>query len=82
METGKQSEIRFRSGEKIDLIRLKNFKLYDGNKPVLIYAITKDKSNTIWAGGFTTGLLKYNPSLGVFEKIFYVNFIFNVRAFF
>jgi two-component sensor histidine kinase/ligand-binding sensor domain-containing protein len=47
----------------------KDFKLYHKDKPVLIYTITKDKANTIWAGGFTSGLLKYNSRLDIFEKI-------------
>ena len=47
----------------------KDFKLYNKSKPALIYAIARDQNNTIWAGGFTTGLLKYNVSLDEFEKI-------------
>jgi two-component sensor histidine kinase/ligand-binding sensor domain-containing protein len=47
----------------------KDFKLYRTNKPDLIYTIARDKNNGIWAGGFTTGLLKYNRTLDTFEKI-------------
>ena len=47
----------------------KDFKLYNKNTPALIYAIARDQNNTIWAGGFTTGLLKYNALLDKFEKI-------------
>lgn len=46
----------------------KRFKLYNSKNPMLIYTITKDQNNTIWAGGFTSGLLRYNPSLDTFEK--------------
>ena len=47
----------------------KHFKLYATEGNPLIYAITKDKSNTIWAGGFTTGLLKYDADTDSFKKI-------------
>tara|TARA_R110001583_G_scaffold77623_4_gene211237 strand:- start:24610 stop:27576 length:2967 start_codon:yes stop_codon:yes gene_type:complete len=46
----------------------KSFKLYDIKGHPLIYAIAKDKNNTIWAGGFTTGLLKYNATTDSFIK--------------
>jgi two-component sensor histidine kinase/ligand-binding sensor domain-containing protein len=45
------------------------FKLYSSNKNQLIYTIIKDKNNTIWAGGFTTGLLKYDANTDSFKKI-------------
>ncbi|WP_176461206.1 ligand-binding sensor domain-containing protein [Lutibacter agarilyticus] len=47
----------------------KNFKLYATEGDPLIYAITKDKNNTIWGGGFTTGLLKYDANTDSFIKI-------------
>lgn len=47
----------------------KRFKLYNTEEQSLIYAITKDKNNTIWAGGFTSGLLKYNEETDSFKKI-------------
>lgn len=47
----------------------KSFKLYASDENSLIYSITKDKNNTIWAGGFTTGLLKYNADTDTFNKI-------------
>ena len=47
----------------------KTFKLYPSNDNQLIYTITKDKNNTIWAGGFTTGLLKYDANTDAFKKI-------------
>jgi len=48
----------------------KDFKLYNtNNKPVLIYTIAKSQNNSIWAGGFTTGLLKYNRALDTFKKV-------------
>ena len=46
-----------------------HFKYYDLNSKPLIYTITRDKNNTIWAGGFTTGLLKYNPRTDEFKRI-------------
>lgn len=50
---------------------LKNgsFKFYDSEPQALIYAISKDEYNTIWAGGFTSGLLKYDENNDVFRKI-------------
>lgn len=46
-----------------------NFKFYDSEPHALIYTISKDEYNTIWAGGFTTGLLKYDESNDVFRKL-------------
>lgn len=46
-----------------------HFELYKTEGRPLIYAITKDKNNNIWAGGFTTGLLKYNTTTDSFKKI-------------
>jgi len=46
-----------------------NFKFYDSKNHPLIYAIVRDKNNTIWAGGFTTGLLKYDSEKDIFNKI-------------
>ena len=46
-----------------------NFKLYKNTKDQLIYTIIKDKNNTVWAGGFTTGLLKYNEQSDTFNRI-------------
>ena len=45
------------------------FKYYDIKNKPLIYTISRDKNNTIWAGGFTTGLLKYDSHTDQFEKI-------------
>ena len=45
------------------------FQFYDSENKPLIYTIKKDESNTIWAGGFTSGLLRYNPLKDDFEKI-------------
>jgi two-component sensor histidine kinase/ligand-binding sensor domain-containing protein len=45
------------------------FKLYKNDEAPLIYTITRDIKNNIWAGGFTTGLLKYNPTLDQFRKV-------------
>jgi len=45
------------------------FKLYNTEGNHLIYTITRDKNNTIWAGGFTTGLLKYSAATDSFKKI-------------
>jgi len=45
------------------------FKLYTTEENSLIYTISKDKNNTIWAGGFTTGLLKYEANTDTFKKI-------------
>jgi len=47
----------------------KVFKLYKTKENPLIYTITKDKNNTIWCGGFTTGLLKYDDNTDSFKKI-------------
>lgn len=47
----------------------RRFKLYNTEGNPLIYAITKDKNNTIWCGGFTTGLLKYDANTDSFKKI-------------
>ena len=45
------------------------FKLYKNTKNQLIYTIIKDKNKMLWAGGFTTGLLKYNIKEDVFIRI-------------
>ncbi|GAA4888009.1 two-component regulator propeller domain-containing protein [Flaviramulus aquimarinus] len=45
------------------------FKLYHKAEPALIYTIAKDQNNTIWTGGFTSGLLKYDEKRDVFNKI-------------
>jgi len=45
------------------------FKFYIEKDRPLIYSIVRDKDSTIWAGGFTTGLLKYNPEEDTFKKI-------------
>jgi len=49
--------------------KTKNFKFYDSKNQPLIYTIVRDKNNTIWAGGFTTGLLKYDSEKDIFNKI-------------
>ncbi|WNH08145.1 ligand-binding sensor domain-containing protein [Thalassobellus suaedae] len=60
-------------GSKFGVVRYshikKQFKLYQSKGHPLIYALTKDKNHNIWAGGFTTGLLKYNLKKDIFEKI-------------
>ena len=45
------------------------FKLYESKERYLIYTIAKDKNSTIWAGGFTSGLLKYDAQSDRFLKI-------------
>lgn len=45
------------------------FKFYRNTNGNLIYTIIRDKNNTIWAGGFTTGLLKYDEQTDAFEEI-------------
>lgn len=47
----------------------KKFKFYNETKGNLIYTIKKDFNNTIWAGGFSTGLLKYNPEKDSFTPL-------------
>jgi len=45
------------------------FQFYKNKETPLIYTMIRDNSNTIWAGGFTTGLLKYDPKDDRFKKI-------------
>ena len=45
------------------------FKYYDLKERPLIYTIERDQNNIIWAGGFNSGLLKYNSKSDSFEKI-------------
>lgn len=45
------------------------FKFYDSKERPLIYTITNDNDNIIWAGGFTSGLLKYDKFTDTFQKI-------------
>lgn len=45
------------------------FKFYDSKDRPLIYSLKKDINGTIWAGGFTSGLLRYNSYSDQFEKI-------------
>lgn len=47
----------------------KKYKFYSSKNQPLIYTIVRDKNNIIWAGGFTTGLLKYSPDKDTFIKI-------------
>ena len=46
-----------------------NFRFYDSKEKPLIYTLKKDSENTIWAGGFTSGLVRYNSTKDRFEKV-------------
>lgn len=47
----------------------KTFKLYENENRPLIYTLVRDFNNDIWAGGFTSGLLKYNSKADRYIKI-------------
>ncbi|OBX22135.1 MULTISPECIES: ligand-binding sensor domain-containing protein [Bizionia] len=49
--------------------KTQTFKQYQNHKDELIYTLIKDFNGTIWAGGFTTGLLKYNPESDRFLEV-------------
>ncbi len=50
-------------------LNTKRFKEYRIKNKPLIYTIVKDENETIWAGGFTSGLLKYNSTKDEFLEI-------------
>ncbi|WP_340113475.1 ligand-binding sensor domain-containing protein [Maribellus mangrovi] len=45
------------------------FQFYESEHKPLIYTIAKDEDNAIWAGGFTSGLLRYDPKNDIFETV-------------
>lgn len=47
----------------------KLFKLFPSTKDILIYTLKRDKKGQIWAGGFTSGLLKYDAGKKDFVEI-------------
>lgn len=53
---------------KYDL-KTKRFKQFPNHKKELIYTMVKDFNGTIWAGGFTTGLLKYDSENDRFTEV-------------
>jgi two-component sensor histidine kinase/ligand-binding sensor domain-containing protein len=60
-------------GASSDLLKYNSnnnsFKQYHLKGEPLIYTITKDSNGTIWAGGFTSGLLKHNRVTDTFEEM-------------
>lgn len=46
-----------------------HFKLYEEGKDNLFYTLKKDENGNVWAGGFGTGLLKYNRENDSFKKL-------------
>ncbi|PSG88593.1 ligand-binding sensor domain-containing protein [Aurantibacter aestuarii] len=60
-------------GASSDLLKYnpinKSFKQYNLMGEPLIYTIAKDYNGTIWAGGFTSGLLKHNRKTDTFEEM-------------
>ena len=61
-------------GASSDLLKYnplkKTFKQYKLQGKPLIYTIKKDENGTIWAGGFTSGLLKHDKTTDTFKEVF------------
>ncbi|MGB0896556.1 MAG: ligand-binding sensor domain-containing protein [Flavobacteriaceae bacterium] len=47
--------------------QLNSYIQYNSTKDDLIYALAEDGSGTLWAGGFSSGLLKYNTTTDSFK---------------
>jgi ligand-binding sensor domain-containing protein/two-component sensor histidine kinase len=60
-------------GTKLGIVKYNfinhDFNLYSSTNQILIYTLVEDLNGTIWAGGFTSGLLKYNSKQDEFVKI-------------
>ena len=70
----KESEDSVLLGTKYGVARYdrqsNHFQLFPSTKDILIYTLKRDNRGAIWAGGFTSGLLKYNPANDSFQQIF------------
>lgn len=69
----KETESSLLLGTKLGVVRYntqkQGFSLFPLTKNMLIYTLKRDNVGTIWAGGFTSGLLKYDDQNDRFQKI-------------